>query len=613
MTKRSTARRMDAVRDEPVAPAKPASRPLPPPPPPLHEEDHGSETYRAIDRMREAFSAHLTGGISPASLALALFDWSIHLASAPGKRMELADKAFRKWMRWATYMAAASVRPDVKPCIEPLAGDDRFRGEAWRKHPYCCWAQGFLLTQQWWHNVTRDVPGVMPHHEDVVSFATRQILDIYAPSNNLFTNPEVIERTMATGGANLLQGFQNWVDDVSRVALGQSPVGTEDFKVGEDVAVTPGKVVYRNHLIELIQYSPMTDKVRAEPLLIVPAWIMKYYILDLSPQNSLIRYLVSQGHTVFCVSWRNPTAEDRDLDMDDYRRRGVMAALDAVGAIVPDRKIHAVGYCLGGTILSIAAAAMARDGDDRLATLSLLAAQTDFSEAGELMLFIDESEIAYLEDMMWEQGHLDSTQMAGAFRLLRSNDLVWSRIVRQYLMGEREPMTALMAWNADGTRMPARMHGQYLRSLFLENRLSRGRYAVDGRPIALTDIRAPIFAVGTEKDHIAPWQSVYKIRLLSDVPVTFALTNGGHNAGIVSRPDHPRRHHRLRTMAADATYEPPEQWYASTEPQGGSWWPSFAAWLAERSGKRTAPPAMGAPDGGLPPLDPAPGRYVRQR
>lgn len=614
MTKRSTARRMDAVRDEPVAPAKPASRPLPPPPPPLHEEDHGSETYRAIDRMREAFSAHLTGGISPASLALALFDWSIHLASAPGKRMELADKAFRKWMRWATYMAAANVRPDVKPCIEPLAGDDRFRGEAWRKHPYCCWAQGFLLTQQWWHNVTRDVPGVMPHHEDVVSFATRQILDIYAPSNNLFTNPEVIERTMATGGANLLQGFQNWVDDVSRVALGQSPVGTEDFKVGEDVAVTPGKVVYRNHLIELIQYSPMTDKVRAEPLLIVPAWIMKYYILDLSPQNSLIRYLVSQGHTVFCVSWRNPTAEDRDLDMDDYRRRGVMAALDAAGTIVPDRKIHAVGYCLGGTILAISAAAMARAGDDRLASVTLLAAQTDFAEPGELALFIDHSQMHFLESMMWNRGYLSADQMASAFQLLRSNDLVWSRMVREYLMGERRPMIDLMAWNADSTRMPYRMHAEYLRRLYLDNEFAAGRFMVDGRSVAIQDIRVPMFVVGTERDHVAPWRSVYKIHQLTDTDVTFALTSGGHNAGIVSEPGRPRRRFRIALKRANDLYMSPNEWSEVASENEGSWWTAWIEWLGEHSSSGdVAPPAMGAAREGYAPVCDAPGTYVLQR
>jgi len=249
--------------------------------------------------------------------------------------MELAWKAERKATKFAAFLFASSVGPRACSCIEPLPGDNRFSAEDWKKPPYCYWAQAFLLQQQWWHNVTHEVPGVVPHHEDVVSFTARQILDVLSPSNNPFTNPEVINRTLETGGANFVRGIQNWLEDVSRVAQGQPPAGAENFEVGREVAVTPGKVIYRNHLIELIQYSPATETVDAEPVLIVPAWIMKYYILDLSPHNSLVRYLVSQGRTVFCISWRNPGAEDRDLTMDDYLRMGVMASLEAINAIVP--------------------------------------------------------------------------------------------------------------------------------------------------------------------------------------------------------------------------------------------------------------------------------------
>jgi len=568
--------------------------------------------YTQFDRLWHAGQAKLTFGISLPAVAAAWSEWASHLANAPGRRLELTQAALHDGWRLGLFTARAWSDATSEP-FPPEGDDPRFENEAWHRFPFNVWAQSFLATQAWWDAATTGLRGMTAQHQRQVRFMARNALDHWAPSNLPLTNPEVLERTLAEQGRNLVRGGQYLAEDIERRAAGQRPVGTEAFAVGENMAMTPGRVVYRNDLIELIQYTPTTETVYPEPVLIVPAWIMKYYVLDLEPDNSLIQYLVDQGHTVYCISWKNPGESDADLELDDYRRLGVLAALDAVETIQPERKVHSLGYCLGGTILAIAAAAMARDGDERLASMSLLAAQTDFSEAGELMLFINESQIAYLEDMMWEQGYLDTEQMAGAFRLLRSNDLVWSRMVRQYLMGERDKMNALMAWNADGTRMPARMHGQYLRALFLENRLSRGRYAVDGRAIALTDIRVPIFAVGTEKDHIAPWESVYKIRLLTDVPVTFALTNGGHNAGIVSHPGRPNRHYRLETMPEDAAYQPPEQWYAGRTPEPGSWWEAFAAWLAERSGERTTPPPMGAPDNGLPPLEPAPGTYVLER
>ncbi len=568
--------------------------------------------YTQYDRLWHAGQAKLTAGISLPAVAAAWSDWTSHLVNAPGRQLELGQAALHAaWQFWL-FAARAASGGSSEP-FPPEGDDPRFTDPAWHRFPFNVYAQGFLATQAWWAAATTELRGVTEQHERQVSFMARNALDRVAPSNLPWTNPEVLERTLAEQGRNLMRGFDHLTEDFERWLAGQGPVGSEAFEVGRNMATTPGRVVFRNDLFELIQYRPQTDTVYPEPMLIVPAWIMKYYVLDLEPGRSFIAYLVAKGHTVYCMSWTNPGPAEAELSLDDYRRLGVMAAIDAVSTIQPEPKIHAVGYCLGGTILAIAAATMARDGDRRLASMSLLAAQTDFSEAGELMLFIDESQIAYLEDMMWEQGYLDTEQMAGAFRLLRSNDLVWSRMVRQYLMGEREEMHALMAWNADGTRMPARMHSQYLRALFLENRLSRGRYAVDGRAIALTDIRIPIFAVGTEKDHIAPWQSVYKIRLLTDAPVTFALTNGGHNAGIVSPPDHPHRHHRIATMAANAIYEPPEQWYVGTAPEPGSWWLPFQAWLAEHSGERVAPPPIGAPEHGLPPLDEAPGRYVLER
>ena len=383
--------------------------------------------------------------------------------------------------------------------------------------------------------------------------------------------------------------------------------------VGRDVGITPGKVVLKNRLMELIQYTPTTATVHPEPILIVPAWIMKYYILDLSPSNSLVKYLVDQGHTVFCLSWKNPGAEDRDLGMDEYLDLGFHAALDAVNAIVPNRKVHATGYCLGGTLLAVAAAAMARDGDDRLASMTLFCAQTDFSEPGELGLFVDESQVTLLEAQMQVKGYLGAEQMAGAFQMLRSYDLMWSRRVSEYLLGERRPMNDLMAWNADATRMPAKMHAQYLRRLFLDDDLSEGRYPVDGRPVSLGDIALPVFSVGTITDHVAPWRSVYKLHYLSPAEITFVLTSGGHNAGIVSEPGRPRRSFRVATRPAGGNYVPPDPWSEATPSRDGSWWPAWAAWLRARSGDPVAPPPLGAPRKGYRPVGDAPGRYVLEK
>ena len=355
---------------------------------------------------------------------------------------------------------------------------------------------------------------------------------------------------------------------------------------------------------------PTTAKVHPEPILIVPAWIMKYYILDLSPQNSLVKYLTGEGFTVFMISWRNPGAADREVSFDDYRKLGVSAALDRIGEIVPGRQVHALGYCLGGTLLSIAAATMARDGDNRLKSINLLAAQTDFTEAGELTLFINESQVAFLEDMMWERGVLDTTQMAGAFQLLRSNDLIWSRLTHDYLMGERTARSDLMAWNADATRLPYRMHSEYLRKLFLNNDLAGGRYPVDGKPISLSDIRTPMFVVGTVRDHVAPWKSVYKIHYQVDADVTFVLTSGGHNAGIVAPPGEPGHSYRVKTEVAHATYTGPDEWLRTVPSVEGSWWREWTKWLAARSGEPSEPPRMGkkSEEGNLPD---APGDYVR--
>jgi len=559
----------------------------------------------STDRLVHALQGRFTMGMSPASLLLAYLDWQVHLLNSPGKMVELAQNAAAKAVPLARYATESALgRSEAADPFAPLAQDSRFASPEWQRFPFNVMSQAFLFTEQWWHYATTGVRGVGRHRQQMVEFTARQMLDMLAPSNSPWLNPDVHKATMEQQGANLMRGWQNLCDDATRIVSGRSAPADERYQVGKGVACTPGKVVARTALMELIQYAPTTPKVHAEPILIVPAWIMKYYILDLSPANSMVRWLVEQGHTVFMISWKNPGHADRDMGMAEYRRLGVMAALDAINSIIPGRRIHAAGYCLGGTLLSITASAMARDGDDRLASVTLLAAQTDFEDAGEIMLFIDESQVTYLEDIMWDQGYLDTKQMAGAFQMLRSNDLIWSRMVRQYFLGEGEQGNDLMAWNSDATRMPFKMHSEYLRRLFLDNLLAKGRYQVEGRPIALTDIRAPICAVGTTKDHVAPWKSVYKIGILTDTEVTFILCNGGHNAGIVSEPGHRHRSYQIATHADADKYVDPDAWAAQTPRHEGSWWEAWQSWLAAHSSGRVAPPAMGES------LADAPGTYV---
>jgi len=566
---------------------------------------------RDLDRDIHGSYGLMTGGISMFGLAEAWSDWLLHLAISPGKQMELAAKAGAKWQRiMAAHAECLAGGDEVEPCIEPLPQDKRFSAPDWRAYPFNLVYQSFLLGQQWWHNATTSVPGVAAKNERIVEFYGRQMLDMMAPSNFPLTNPEFINRTFAEKGDNLVRGYGYFIDELERMYEHKPPAGVEDFRLGKEIAATPGSVVFRNELIELIQYKPTTETVHAEPILIVPAWIMKYYILDLSPENSLIRYLVGKGYTVFCISWRNPGSGQRDLSLDDYRQMGVMAAMDEVERITGSRKIHATGYCLGGTLLMIAAAAMARDGDERLASVTLFAAQADFTEAGELSLFITESQLALIEDMMWKEGYLDQRQMAGAFKLLRSQDLIWSRTVREYMLGERRPMTDLGAWNADATRMPYRMHSEYLRKLFLNNDFAEGRLEAGGSKIFPQDISAPVFAVSTERDHIAPWHSVYKLVYMLDCDMTFVQASGGHNTGIVAPPGNKLASYKILEHRDGQKHPAADKWAASVTASKGSWWEVWTDWLESRTGPMVAPPEIGGKAHAGEKLDPAPGKYV---
>ncbi|MDA8308336.1 MAG: alpha/beta fold hydrolase [Deltaproteobacteria bacterium] len=576
-------------------------------------EEYKSTVYFSMDRLINSLQGRSTLALSPESLGLAYFDWATHMMKSPGKRMELTEDAFRSLVKCCYYALECLTNKESSSCATNSNDDTRFGSEEWNKWPFNLYRHLFLAIERWWQSATTEVPGVSEHHQVTAAFVARQILDMFSPSNCIPTNPEVLQTILMQGGHNLVRGWRNFHEDQQRVIHQERPVGSENYKVGKDVGITPGKVVFRNRLIELIQYSPSTENVYAEPVLIVPAWIMKYYILDLSPNNSLVKFLVDKGHTVFMISWKNPGPEDRHLGLYDYQFRGAMAAIDTVSTIIPDRRINAVGYCIGGTLLAIAAATMSRDNDERLRSMSLLAAQTDFTEAGELMLFIDESQVNYLEDTMWAQGYLDTKQMAGAFQILRSNDLIWSRIVHDYLLGERQPINDLMAWNSDSTRMPFRMHSEYLRRLFLNNDLMEGRYIVDGRPIVLSDIHVPTFLVATTKDHVSPWRSVYKFHLFSAAEeTTFVLTSGGHNAGIVSEPGHRRRSYQMATRREGEKYIDAETWVDVAPVHEGSWWIAWQDWLARLSSGQAPPPETGARDKGIFPLYDAPGRYVME-
>jgi polyhydroxyalkanoate synthase len=605
----ATARRKKNTRTRPrqAAPAPEAA----PAADPAHSSATGSTASAKAEIARDlrAQLAALTGGMAPDDYLNAWWDWYLNLATHPPRQAQLAHSAYEKLLdSWQFFTRAAAGVP-LPPGHENLG----FSDAAWNVWPFNVYAHTYASWASWWQQALSPPAAATDPNLARVNFAGRMLLEAASPANFLHSNPELLKRTVAESGHNLIRGLKNWLEDAQRAVTGggRAP-GTEHFQVGRDVAITPGRVVFRNRLIELLQYSPQTPTVYAEPVLITPAWIMKYYILDLSPRNSLVRYLVEKGHTVFMISWKNPDAADRELSLGDYVKLGFLDALAEVRRIVPQRRVHAVGYCIGGTLLAIAAAILAAAGDSSLASLTLLAAQVDFSEPGELSVFITPSQIAMLEAMMSKRGVLESERMGAAFAMLRSRDLMWTPAVNQYMRGERPQLNDLMAWNADGTRMPWRMHSEYLERLYLKNELAQGTLTVNGTRIDLANIRVPMFVVGTETDHVAPWRSAYKIRgLTRSANYTFLLTSGGHNAGIVSGPVHPKRRHRLLTWKNATANLNADEWLKSAPLHEGSWWPAWERWLAEHSGARQEAarvPAARGSDGAA--LAEAPGTYV---
>ncbi|NMM14244.1 MAG: alpha/beta fold hydrolase [Rhodoferax sp.] len=591
--------------EKPISPAQPS--------------EQQREIAKSIDEAFHAQLAKANMGLSPISLTLAYADWAMHLAASPGRQMLLGQQAtaLSKQALTRSLQQVPPVDADGKPVREM---DPRFSDAGWSKWPFNAMKEGFKASDAWWREATQ-VDGMSRHHQHMVNFFTRQGLDALSPSNWPTTNPEVLKKGQESMGQSWLKGYQSYAKDLMEYQTARHSADGDtlkplDFEVGKDVAITPGKVVFRNHLIELIQYTPTTKKVFPEPLLIVPSCIMKYYILDLSPANSMVRYLVGKGHTVFMISWRNPDASDRDLGMQDYLQMGVMEAMAAVKLHTGAPRIHALGYCLGGTFLSIVAAALGRgdpqaqslvrgqnprrrhedvaglDNLPELATVTLLAASTDFSEPGELGVFIDDDQLNTLRQAMARTGYLSGRQMAGSFQFLNSRDLIWSRNTRRYLLGQDEVGNDMMSWNADLTRLPERMHTEYLSSLFLNNALASGHYRVGGVGVALMDIKAPLLVVGTVRDHVSPWQSVYKIHLLTDTQTTFILAAGGHNAGIVSEPGHAHRSYQMDCVEKGHAWMEPDEWVAQAPLFEGSWWEAMHTWLQERSGTPVPAPTI---------------------
>lgn len=498
------------------------------------------------------------------------------------------------------------------PVIEPEKGDKRWKSEDWSANPvFNAIKQSYLLNQHFLVGLVRNVEGVDERTRRKVEFLTRQMTDALSPTNFALTNPDVLRETMVSRGENLTRGLQNLMNDLEaghgRLALRQTD--TAGFQVGKDLATAPGQVIFRNDVMELIQYAPATETVKQRPLLIAPPWINKFYIMDLREKNSMIRWLTEQGFTVFLISWVNPGPELKDKTFSDYMHEGLFAALHAIEAATGETSVNAVGYCVGGTLLASALAWLEAEGQaDRIASATFFAAQTDFEQAGDLLLFIDEYWLKEIERIMDAQGGvLDGRSMADTFNLLRSNDLIWSFVVNNYLLGRQPQAFDLLYWNSDQTRMPKALHLWYLDNLYRNNRLSRGELELDGHTLDLGAVKTPVYMQASREDHIAPYPSVYRGAKRFGGPVRFLLAGSGHIAGVINHPAAGKYQH----WTNDKLPKTVEAWIKGAKEHPGSWWADWRDWLYERSGDDV--PARTPGDGKLKPICPAPGRNVLVR
>ena len=550
------------------------------------------------------------GMASPMAIGAAFFEMTARMMADPSRLVQAQLSLWNDYMTLWQRTAQRFLGGPAEPMIEPVQGDRRFRDAAWDNNTLFDYIkQSYLLTARWLQNTVREVEGIDARTARKVDFYTRQFVDALAPSNFVMTNPEVLRATIESRGENLLQGLKNLLDDLER-GKGRLAIKMTDmtaFRIGENIAVTPGKVVFQNDLIQLIQYTPKTEKVQRRPLLIMPPWINKFYILDLRPNNSFIRWAVEQGHTVFVISWVNPDQHLAAKTFADYMREGPLAALDAIEMAIGEREANVIGYCLGGTLLACTLAYMAAKRDNRIKSATFLVTMVDFAEAGELSVFIDEEQLSSLEERMNAKGYLEGRDMATTFNMLRANDLIWSFVVNNYLLGKSPFPFDLLYWNADSTRMPAAMHSFYLRNMYQENLLVKpGGISLDGVPIDLGKVKTPAFILSTREDHIAPWRSTYAATRLYKGPVKFVLAASGHIAGVVNPPGAKYGH-----WENDKNPPTPEEWLASATQHPDSWWPLWERWIARYSGGEV--PARQPGDGKLKPIEDAPGSYVKVR
>jgi polyhydroxyalkanoate synthase subunit PhaC len=547
----------------------------------------------------------------PLNIGTAFLEMTARLIANPA-RLVAAQLGF-----WQDYMtlwqntARRIMGGEPEPVIDAPSSDRRFKDDAWRENEVFDFIkQSYLLSARYVQDVVRQVDGLDPKTAQKVDFYARQFVDAMSPSNFLLTNPEVLRKTAETGGENLLKGLNNLLGDLERGKgkLHIKMTDMEAFKLGENIGVSPGKVVFQNDLIQLIQYTPSTEKVLKRPLLIAPPWINKFYILDLRPRNSFVRWAVSQGHTVFMISWVNPDEKLAEKGFEDYMTDGYLAALDAIEQATGEREVNAIGYCLGGTLLASTLAYMATRKDNRIRSATFFVTMTDFEEAGELGVFIDEEQLNALEDKMNKRGYLEGSEMATTFNMLRANDLIWSFVVNNYLLGNDPFPFDLLYWNADSTRMPARMHSFYLRKMYQENLLAvPNGISLNGVPIDLHRIKTPAYFLSTREDHIAPWKSTYRGTQLLSGPKRFVLAASGHIAGVVNPPDGGKYSHWIN---ADLP-EDPETWFKGATEIAGSWWPDWHRWVSALAKEQA--PARVPGDGKLKPIEDAPGNYVKVR